>query len=254
MLNEERKRKIVAITNEKKSVSILELMEMLGASQSTIRRDLNELNNSKMLKKVHGGAVSLKNGIQTTDESVLQRKDLNIESKRKIAHYAASLVKETDVVYLDAGTTTAEMLPYLENIRATYVTNCISHASFLASCGHQVYVPGGSLKAKTDALIGSDALKYIEKMNFTIGFFGTNGISMQEGYSTPDPEEGEVKRTAFFHCREAYVLADQSKFNIVCTYTFAPINKGFIVTDSNTPQKYRELHNAIVTDLIDTRR
>lgn len=251
MLNEDRKRRIVTITNERQSVTIPELMEILGASQSTIRRDLNELNNSRMLKKVHGGAVSLKNGIQTIDESVLQRKDLNIESKRKIAYYAASLIKETDVVYLDAGTTTAEMLPHLENISATYVTNCISHASVLASFGHQVYMPGGSLKAKTDALIGSETLKYIENMNFTIGFFGTNGINMQEGFTTPDPEEGKVKRTAFFHCQEAYVLADQSKFNIICTYTFAPINKGFIVTDSKTPQKYRELHNTIVTDLIE---
>ena len=67
MLNEERKRKIVEITNERQSVTIAELMEMLGASQSTIRRDLYELNSSRMLKKVHGGAVSLKNGIQTVD-------------------------------------------------------------------------------------------------------------------------------------------------------------------------------------------
>ncbi len=251
MLNEERKRKIVSITNEMQSVSIPELMEMLGASQSTIRRDLNELNNSRMLKKVYGGAVSLKNGIQTADESVLQRKDLNIESKKIIARYAASLIKNTDVVYLDAGTTTAEMLPYLQDTAATYVTNCISHASFLASCGQKVYIPGGSLKPQTEALIGSDTLKYIENMNFTIGFFGTNGISMQEGFTTPDPEEGRVKRTAFFHCQEAYILSDKSKFNIICTYTFAPINKGFIVTDSNAPQKYRELHNTIVTDLLD---
>jgi len=254
MLNEERKRKIVTITNEKQSVTIPELMEMLGASQSTIRRDLTELNNSRMLKKVHGGAVSLKNGIQTMDETVLQRKDLNIESKRKIAFYAASLIKDSDVVYLDAGTTTAEMLPYLENTAATYVTNCISHAGILASYGHSVYVPGGALKKETEALVGSETLKYIERMNFTIGFFGTNGISMQEGFTTPDPEEGRVKRTAFFHCQEAYVLADQSKFNVICTYTFAPINKGFIVTDSNTPQKYRELHNTIITDLLDVRR
>ena len=76
-------------------------------------------------------------------------------------------------------------------------------------------------------------------------------ISMQEGFTTPDPEEGRVKSTAFFHCQEAYILSDQSKFNIVCTYTFAPINKGFIVTDSNAPQKYRELHNTIIADLLD---
>ena len=82
MLNEERKRKIVDITNERKSVTINELMEILGASQSTIRRDLSELNHAKMLKKVHGGAISLKNNILTKDETVLHRQDLNTAYKK----------------------------------------------------------------------------------------------------------------------------------------------------------------------------
>lgn len=251
MLNEERKRKIVDITNERKSVTINELMEILGASQSTIRRDLSELNHAKMLKKVHGGAISLKNNILTKDETVLHRQDLNTAYKKEIAQYAASLVKESDVVYLDAGTTTAEMLPFLRNINATYITNCISHAGILASYGHRVYLPGGTIKTTTEALIGADTLKYLERMNFTIGFFGTNGISIQEGFTTPDPEEGEIKRTACLHCAETYILADLSKFNVICTYTFAPIDKGFIVTDSSAPKIYRDLHNTILVDLIE---
>ncbi len=251
MLNEERKRKIVDITNERKSVTINELMDILKASQSTIRRDLSELNHAKMLKKVHGGAISLKNNILTRDETVLQRQDLNTKSKKAIAEYAASLIKENDVVYLDAGTTTKEMLPFLQDISATYITNCISHAGILASYGHQVYLPGGIIKATTDALIGVDTIKYLESMNFTIGFFGTNGISINEGFTTPDPEEGMIKKTAFLHCGETYVLSDLSKFNVICTYTFAPINKGFIVTDSSAPKAYRELHNTILVDLIE---
>ena len=251
MLNEERKRKILDIINERKSVTINELMEILDASQSTIRRDLNELDRSRLIKKVHGGAVSLKNQILTKDETVLQRQDLNTGSKKEIARYAASLIKENDVVYLDAGTTTAEMLPFLQDVRAVYITNCISHAGVLAAYGHQVYLPGGTLKTTTDALIGAETSKYLEKMNFTIGFFGTNGISIGEGMTTPDPEEGEIKRTAFLHCAETYVLADQSKFNVICTYTFAPIDKGFIVTDSSAPKAYRDLHNTILVDLIE---
>ena len=251
MLNEERKRKIVEIVNERSSVTLYELMDLLNASQSTIRRDLNELNRSQLLKKVHGGAVSLKNGIETKDVTVQNRQILNIEAKRRIAAYAASLIKDNDVVYLDAGTTTAEMLPYLENVKATYITNCITHASVLAAYGHRVYLPGGTLKTTTDALIGSEAYKYIEKMNFTIGFFGTNGISIKEGFMTPDPEEGEIKRIAYAHCGEPYILADCSKFNVICTYTFAGIENGFIVTDSSAPKIYKDLHNTIIVDLIE---
>jgi len=250
MLNEERKRRILEITNERKSVSLTELMELLNASQSTIRRDLNELHENRLLKKVHGGAVSLSE-ILTQDETVSQRQDQNIESKRLIARYAASLVKDSDVVYIDAGTTTGEMLPYLRNIRATYITNCVSHAQVLARFGHQVYVAGGLLKTMTDALVGSETYRYIERMNFTIGFFGSNGISMQEGFTTPDPQEGEIKRIACSHCSEKYILADPSKFNVISTYTFAQIDKSFIITDSKAPKQYKDLHNTIIADLIE---
>ena len=103
----------------------------------------------------------------------------------------------------------------------------------------------------TREMMRSLVIWHLERMNFTIGFFGTNGISIQEGFTTPDPEEGEIKRTACLHCAETYILADLSKFNVICTYTFAPIDKGFIVTDSSAPKIYRDLHNTILVDLIE---
>ncbi|MCR5795691.1 MAG: DeoR/GlpR family DNA-binding transcription regulator [Solobacterium sp.] len=248
MLNEERRRKIVEITNERKSVSINELTELLDSSHSTIRRDLSILSKNQLLRKVHGGAVSLDSGILTQDDSVIERQDLNIQNKKAIAKYAASLIKDSDVVYIDAGTTTGEMLPHLKNIKATYITNCVSHAKVLCSYGHKVFVPGGFLKSKTEALIGSDTYQYIENMNFTIGFFGANGISLKEGYTTPDPEEGEIKRIACSHTGDAYILADSSKFNVICTYTYAKIDRGSIITDPGAPKAYKELYNTIVAD------
>ena len=98
MLNEERKRIILDITNERKSITIIELMEILDASESTVRRDLSDMDKKGLLKKVHGGAISLNNDILTEDESVEQRSDLNSSSKREIAKYAASLIKDNDVV------------------------------------------------------------------------------------------------------------------------------------------------------------
>ena len=153
--------------------------------------------------------------------------------------------------YIDAGTTTGEMLQYLRTVRATYITNCVSHAQVLANFGHQVYVTGGVLKTRTDALVGSDTYKYIENMNFTIGFFGSNGVSIDEGFTTPDPQEGEIKRIAYRHCNEKYILADASKFNVISTYSFARIDQGFIITDSSAPKKYKDLHNSIIADLVE---
>lgn len=250
MLNEERKRIILEITNEKKSVSVSELMSALNTSESTVRRDLNDLDQKGLLKKVHGGALSLERDIETEEIEVSERVDLNVEVKREIAKYAASLVKDSDVVYLDAGTTTALMIPFLKNSKATYITNCVTHARLLSKDGHIVYMPGGMLKSKTEALIGSVTYQYLEKMNFTIGFFGTNGVSLEEGLSTPDPQEGEIKAIAYQKSKEQYILADPSKFNKMCTFSFASIEKGFIVSNSSIPDEYKKLHNTILVDLI----
>ena len=226
MLNEERKRIILDITNERKSITIVELMEILDASESTVRRDLSDMDKKGLLKKVHGGAISL-----------------------NIAKYAASLIKDNDVVYLDAGTTTSMMIAYLKSSKATFITNCVSHARQLSQDGHQVYLPGGLLKSKTEAIVGSETYKYLEKMNFTMGFFGTNGIN-NNGHTTPDPQEAQIKEVAFNNCIEKYILADPSKFDKVCTARFAKIDQGFIITDSNIPDKYKKLHNSIIVDMI----
>ena len=128
MLNEERKRKILELTNLKGSISINDLMKELGASESTVRRDLIDMDSEGLIKKVHGGAVALKEGIMTRDLMVAQRQDENKSEKEAIARYSAELIKDDDIVYLDAGTTTYMMIPYLKNTRATFVTNGVSHA------------------------------------------------------------------------------------------------------------------------------
>lgn len=251
MLNEERKRIILDITNQRKSVSVNELMEELKASESTVRRALIQMDKQGLLKKVHGGALSLDGDIETQDKAVSEHLDLNADAKREIARYGASLIKDNDVVYLDAGTTTGMMIPFLKNSKATFFTNCVTHARNLSYDGHVVNMPGGTLKSKTEALIGSNCFEYIQKMNFTIGFFGTNGVTLDEGFSTPDLGEAQIKEIAYKKCREKYILADESKFNKISTVSFGSIDNGLIITNSNIDEKYRQLHNTILVDLIE---
>ena len=248
MLNEERKRKILELTNLKGSISINDLMKELGASESTVRRDLIDMDSEGLIKKVHGGAVALKEGIMTRDLMVAQRQDENKSEKEAIARYSAELIKDDDIVYLDAGTTTYMMIPYLKNTRATFVTNGVSHAMGLSMQGHQVYVPGGILKKETEAIIGQKAAEFISEMNFTLGFFGTNGISFDEGFSTPDIEEGMIKQKAFEKSRERYILSDSSKFDKICSFSFGNYKDGIIITTSNIKEKYRNSRNTLLVD------
>lgn len=245
MLTEQRYEIILRILAEKKSVTVTELKELLDTSESTIRRDITALDKMGKLTRVFGGAVSLENVVSAYEPTVEQKSDLNTEEKKKIARYAAGLIRSADFVFLDAGTTTGFMLDYLEHTKAFFVTNAVSHARILAQKGIHVRLLGGELKGSTEAVVGSQAMQMLQMYHFTKGFFGTNGITHKEGFTTPDTNEALVKRTAIEHCRTAYVLGDGSKFGQISSVTFRPFKEAEVITD-RCPKDYKECKNIIV--------
>ena len=113
MLTEQRFDIILKLLEERKSITVTELRELLDASESTVRRDITALDKAGKLTKVFGGAVALNHKVTAYEPTVAQKSELNKEEKKKIAKYAASLITSDDFVYLDAGTTTGLMLEYL---------------------------------------------------------------------------------------------------------------------------------------------
>lgn len=245
MLTEERKSQILKLVEQNGGVSVQELMVLLNASESTIRRDLNDLDKRELLIKVHGGAVSVSKNI-TADSSVSSRTDLNREKKKRIGRYAASLIEDGDLIYLDAGTTTGFIIDYLSCKNTVFVTNAIMHARKLCSLGYQVYMPGGMLKEQTEALTGIQTCEYLARFHFTKGFFGTNGITVKEGFTTPDIQEGTVKETAVKHTGQCFVVCDSSKFDRVSSVTFADFSRASIITDETVTAVYRKYDNLII--------
>ena len=106
MLPGERCEEILRIINERGSISNQELVALTGASESTIRRDITALADDNRIVRVHGGAMSLSSGIRMEDKDVGARRAENGDEKRLIGIYAASLIENGDLVYIDAGTTT----------------------------------------------------------------------------------------------------------------------------------------------------
>lgn len=245
MLTEERYGKILSILESMGSVTVQQLMTELDASDSTIRRDLNTLDGFGQLTKVHGGAILKSTEYSTRDDEVVHRKEKNKEAKERIAKYAAELILPGDFVYLDAGTTTERMIDYITNRQAVFVTNAITHAKRLADRGCTVYILGGEFKAVTEAIVGEEAVVTLEKYNFTKGFWGTNGISIQKGFSTPELQEALVKRKSMENCRECYVLADESKFNQISSVTFAALESATIITTGMKQQVFRKCSNIV---------
>ena len=181
----------------------------------------------------------------TKDDNVVSRKEKNRDAKNKIAKYAAEQIAPGDFVYLDAGTTTELMIEYITSHQAVFVTNAISHAKRLAERGFTVYLLGGEFKAVTEAIVGEEAVAALEKYNFTKGFWGANGVSLQKGYSTPELKEAMVKKKSMENCKERFVLADESKFNQISSVTFAPFEGATVITTGLSLSAYKKCKNVI---------
>ena len=250
MLTEKRYELILQLLEEKKSVTVPEIKEVLGVSESTIRRDLTALDRAGRLNKVFGGAVAADAAFTASEPSVAQKMEVQQEEKRRIARYAAGLIENDDFVYLDAGTTTGCMIDYLSAHGAVFVTNAVSHAKRLAASGFRVIFIGGELKGTTEAVVGSQAILSIQSFHFTKGFFGTNGISKRYGFTTPDTNEALVKQTALRQSEKRYVLADSLKFGSVSSVTFADFESAKIITETNAPEGFSSCTNIVTAPLL----
>ena len=245
MLAEQRARAILQQISQHQTVSVTDLCQATGASEATIRRDLNALARQGKLVKIHGGATSLEEEEFLAREPDLATKQRYAREKERIARYAASLVGDDDVVYLDTGTTVLHMAEYLKGSSALFVTSSIEFAARLTEHNLHIYVLGGTLKLGTVDIVGAEALGALRRYNFTKVFLGTSGISVSQGFTTPDPEAAALKFLAASKAQTVYMLADSSKFGRVTAATILPLDGARIITDKLPDRKYLDCTDII---------
>ncbi|ANY74770.1 MULTISPECIES: DeoR/GlpR family DNA-binding transcription regulator [Paenibacillus] len=237
MLTEERYRVILERLQERGVVKLQELVELLEASESTVRRDLIDLEERRLLKRIHGGAALPS---QKAPEPGMEEKSFkNIQQKNAVAKLAAQQVQDGESIYLDAGTTTLAMIPFIEASNVTVVTNGLSHIEALVSKRINSYLLGGMMKIRTKAVIGSIALQNMDNFRFDRCFLGTNGVDIEMGYTTPDPEEALIKRRAHQLSATSYVLADSSKIGEVTFAKLLDLSEATLITES-LPEAWRK--------------
>ena len=227
MLKTERKQLILEELQEHHVVSLEKLISLLETSESTVRRDLDELEAENKLRRIHGGA-ELPHSLQQ-EESIQEKSVKNLQEKKLLAQKAASLIKEQDVIFIDAGTTTAFLIKELSNKDITVVTNSIHHAVQLVEKQIPTVMVGGSVKMTTDASIGGVALNQINQLHFDRAFIGMNGVD-ENYYTTPDMEEGAIKRAIIDNAKQTYVLVDASKVGQTCFAKVAPLKRAVVIT------------------------
>jgi len=240
MLKNLRLEMILNLVNEKEYVSLHELMKKTNSSESTIRADLVNLEKEGKIIRLHGGAKSINDiSLNSLELNMNEKSSLNVEEKNEIAKLAASLIKDNSLVYIDAGTTTSILCDYISSTGNTYITNSMTIAQKLARKKFKVYVTGGEIKLTTDAFVGTFPIETIKRFTFDIGFFGTNAVSLKQGYTTPDYEEAIIKKTALERSKKAYVLADASKIGLESRVKFASFEDATLITNKLVNKYYR---------------
>lgn len=242
MLTEERHSHILNELRKKEVVHIQDLVNNLNVSESTIRRDLQELDETGKLERVHGGARSIYRIEQ--EISLKEKTSKNIHEKAIIGKMAASLIEDEETIYIDSGTTTFAMIPYLKGKKIQVVTNSIRHAVALTDIHIPTHLIGGMVKSSTEAIVGPTSNHQISQYRFSRSFIGTNGIHLDFGLTTPDEREASLKSLAMDQSKRSYILSDHSKFNAVNFIQFRALEEMTVITDKLPPEmkeKFEEM-------------
>lgn len=206
-----RREKILNMLSAQGRVRVAELSALFGISEVTIRHDLAELEEQKLLLRVHGGAESTNRAYYTL--SLTDRMKRNEDAKREIAKYAADIINDGDTVILDSGTTTlmvAQEIRYKKGI--TVVTNSLTIASELASAADaNVILLGGSLNPKNLFAYGEDTVTQLQKYKADKMFMAVDGISAQYGVTTFHYLEADVSRSMRERANSVIAVADHTK-------------------------------------------
>ncbi len=221
MLTDERRRLILDRLQVQGRVLATDLVAELGVSPDTVRRDLRDLADAGLIRRVHGGALP-----RTGDATPFpQRASRAPEAKATIARRAAELIGVGDVVVLDGGTTTLELARALPpGLRATVVTNCLPIAVELADHdGIEVIVVGGRLHARARVTIGASAVDALRGVRADLLFLGVCGLHPEIGVSTDAAEERDVKAAMIAGAAEVVALADHDKLGTALPFVIAPI-------------------------------
>ena len=209
MLFEDRISLILKLIEQNGSIENSKIIKDLKISEATLRRDLAHLEKEGKIKRVRGGAILKK---IARKEIAIQEKNFNKDSKKKIAKLAAQFISDGDYIYLDAGTTTYEIIDYIKGKDIKVVTNGIIHLEKLVDNDIETYLIGGKIKKNTLAIVGVKALRDLSEFRFD----------------------------------KAFILADSSKFDIVYFANVAKLEEATIITDKKEVNKNIIKHTQII--------
>lgn len=212
-MSKDREKQILEILLKQKNVTVKQLAEILFISEPSVRRDLASLEKQNLIKRIHGGAVLDESMLSKNKIPFLIREYEQSSDKVLIAQKAIDLIKDNDVVFLDASTSCYYLIPFLASKRnITVVTNGVKALTKLAEYDINTISTGGTLVNSCLALVGEEAFKTIRSFNADIALFSCRGLS-DDGYLTDiAPEENNIRKRMIKNSKKSYLLCTSEKF------------------------------------------
>lgn len=201
------------------SVIAKDAAQTLGLSEDTIRRDLRDLAKAGLLRRVHGGAVS----IAPANAPYPRRVDIANPEKIAIGKRAARMIAPGAVVFVDGGTTALQLVRHLpRSLRATIITHSPNIAmELLDHPDLEVEIIGGRLFRHSIVTCGAATIAWLDRYRPDICFIGVTGLHPQSGITTGNSEEAEVKRAVIVRSGAAILLASSEKLGAVAAFEVA---------------------------------
>jgi DeoR family fructose operon transcriptional repressor len=210
-----------------------DLCNLLETSEATVRRDLEWLEAEGILERTHGGAIL--NQRMMFEPEYIQRAQRNPEEKSRIGELAASLIEDGDIVFINSGSTTTQVIRNIRDHSKTSVFSNNVNASFEVSeaAGFHYYLIGGEFSARSNSLTGRFAMENLRQVYANKAIIGVDGISLKHGCTVPTNAEAEIVRQMIERTKgQVIIVADRSKWGVVSNFQVATIDEiDKLVTD-----------------------
>jgi DeoR family ulaG and ulaABCDEF operon transcriptional repressor len=244
MLEAERHRVILKLIQERSVVSVSDLVEILGTSEATVRRDVNSLADNGQIRRIRGGAEALtpRHEAHLVGVPFEMSRAIAGPQKQAIARAAAELIKDGESIIINGGTTTFALVDYLAERDLDILTNSIPIVSkLLATSRNRVIIPGGTIYREQNIVLSpfeNDTIEHFWGQKLLTGCYGLNRFGMMEA----DPLIVQAQTRLLKRADELVILADSRKFRQRSSMIVAPLERiSTIVTDDGVKDEDLEL-------------
>ncbi|RBP42249.1 DeoR/GlpR family DNA-binding transcription regulator [Garciella nitratireducens] len=241
MLPFDRKQKILDILKKRKNISVEELVKILYCSPATIRRDLMQLSEEGLIRRIRGGATYIEK--KSVDLPYHFRNIIEQDKKKHIAELALDFIANDMTLFMDSSTTVLQLVPYLKDYSGLKIlTNGTITAQLLSENLHiQVTCVGGRVHPRNSSINGAIAYRFISNFHAELALLSAKSLS-KFGAMEFSEEEAIVRKAYQEHAKQTLLLIDSTKFEISCFHQSLPFEKiDYILSDQPLPKDLQNI-------------